>query len=81
MGFQLGQVNSVLQINFHYDPYLKGSRQEPHNLVKPSKSGTIDSEKVEKVKPTATRNLILIRHGQYNLKGMCDEERYLTSLG
>lgn len=56
-------------------------RQEPHNLVKPSKSGSIDSDKVEKVKPTATRNLILIRHGQYNLNGSSDEERFLTSLG
>lgn len=56
-------------------------RQEPHTLVKPSKSGSVDSEKVEKVKPTATRNLILIRHGQYNLKGTKDEERYLTALG
>lgn len=49
--------------------------------MKPNKSGVIDSEKVEKMKPTATRNLILIRHGQYNLNGSKDEERYLTALG
>lgn len=29
----------------------------------------------------STRHLILIRHGQYNLKGKSDEERYLTDLG
>lgn len=29
----------------------------------------------------ATRHLILVRHGQYNLKGKSDEERFLTSLG
>jgi len=30
---------------------------------------------------TATRNIILIRHGQYNLDGKEDSERYLTDLG
>jgi len=34
-----------------------------------------------KNKPLATRNIILIRHGQYNLDGTKDSERYLTSLG
>jgi len=32
-------------------------------------------------KATATRHLILIRHGQYNLAGETDEERRLTPLG
>ena len=32
-------------------------------------------------KPKATRHLILIRHGQYNLKGKTDPERYLSDLG
>jgi len=32
-------------------------------------------------KPTASRNIILIRHGQYNLDGTTDAERYLTPLG
>jgi serine/threonine-protein phosphatase PGAM5 len=50
-------------------------------LLKPSKTGVTDDEKLEKVKPTATRNLILIRHGQYNLNGSRDEERFLTALG
>jgi len=31
--------------------------------------------------PTASRHLILIRHGQYNLAGNSDSERYLTDLG
>jgi len=31
--------------------------------------------------PTASRHLILIRHGQYNLEGESDEERILTALG
>jgi len=29
----------------------------------------------------ATRTIVLIRHGQYNLDGEVDEERYLTKLG
>lgn len=31
--------------------------------------------------PTARRHIILIRHGQYNLEGKSDSERYLTELG
>jgi len=31
--------------------------------------------------PTASRHIILIRHGQYNLAGTKDGERYLTDLG
>ena len=31
--------------------------------------------------PTASRHIILIRHGQYNLDGTSDSERYLTDLG
>lgn len=32
-------------------------------------------------KPKASRHLLLIRHGQYNLKGQADHERKLTDLG
>lgn len=39
------------------------------------------NEKLEAVKPTAVRHLILIRHGQYNLDGATDTERYLTETG
>lgn len=31
-------------------------------------------------RPTATRHLLLIRHGQYNLGGSSDEERTLTPM-
>lgn len=40
-----------------------------------------DKEGGEMEKPTATRHLILIRHGQYNLNGKTDQERALTQLG
>lgn len=36
---------------------------------------------MESAKPKATRHLLLIRHGQYNLNGKSDVERYLTELG
>jgi serine/threonine-protein phosphatase PGAM5 len=39
------------------------------------------NEKLEKAKAIATRHLILVRHGQYNLAGKTDEERFLTELG
>lgn len=32
-------------------------------------------------KPKATRNILLIRHSQYNLSGINDKERILTPLG
>ena len=32
-------------------------------------------------KPKATRHILLVRHGQYNLKGKIDSEKYLTDLG
>ncbi len=40
-----------------------------------------DGKQMDRKIPKATRNLILIRHGQYNLKGTNDQERYLTELG
>ena len=38
-------------------------------------------DKNEEKKPKASRHLLLIRHGQYNLKGVTDSQRYLTELG
>ncbi|KAL4609671.1 serine/threonine-protein phosphatase PGAM5, mitochondrial-like [Arapaima gigas] len=39
------------------------------------------STELETKKPKATRNIILIRHSQYNVKGESDKDRFLTSLG
>ena len=41
----------------------------------------VEDEVVKINNPTATRHIILIRHGQYNLDGETDEERKLTDLG
>lgn len=61
-------------------------RREPTALIaKESKSDSTEEDKVSEgvksQKPCATRHLIFIRHGQYNLDGANDEERYLTKLG
>jgi len=62
-------------------------KRDPHSLVKPLKQGASEEEineykeKVAKLTPTAGRLLILVRHGQYNLAGTQDSERYLTDLG
>ncbi|KAI1293563.1 Serine/threonine-protein phosphatase PGAM5, mitochondrial [Halotydeus destructor] len=65
-------------------------KREPDALIKPLKgrfSQKSDednnkyNEKLEKAKAIATRHLILVRHGQYNLNGKTDEERFLTELG
>ncbi|KAB7505751.1 Serine/threonine-protein phosphatase PGAM5, mitochondrial [Armadillidium nasatum] len=61
-------------------------KREPSAFIaKESKSDSTEEDKVSEVvksqKPCATRHLIFIRHGQYNLDGTIDEERYLTKLG
>lgn len=60
-------------------------RREPDSLVDPSKVSKTEIDAKDpssvKLKPTASRHLILIRHGQYNLQGVRDEERILTALG
>ncbi|XP_052866768.1 serine/threonine-protein phosphatase Pgam5, mitochondrial [Anopheles cruzii] len=61
--------------------------RDPRSLVKPlKKSEDPEAQKdylkeVEKKKGRATRHLILIRHGQYNLDGETDLERILTEVG
>lgn len=39
------------------------------------------SEKLAAAKAKATRHLVLIRHGQYNLSGATDAQRFLTDIG
>lgn len=61
--------------------------RDPKSIVKPlSKNATDDdihkyNDKLELAKPKAVRHLILIRHGQYNLDGLTDDQRYLTEIG
>ena len=62
-------------------------RRDPQFRVKPPKETANDADrenynnKVKEATPTASRHLLFIRHGQYNLEGTKDAERYLTALG
>ncbi|XP_054467001.1 serine/threonine-protein phosphatase PGAM5, mitochondrial isoform X2 [Anoplopoma fimbria] len=52
------------------------------NGKKTSAPATEDpSSEQDNSKPKATRNILLIRHSQYNLSGSSDKERILTPLG
>ncbi|GJQ81236.1 hypothetical protein Trydic_g20455 [Trypoxylus dichotomus] len=58
----------------------------PKSLVHPKKlrnerDENVINEQLELVKPTATRHIILVRHGQYHIEGKTDEQRFLTKLG
>jgi len=61
--------------------------REPSSLLKPLKKNATPEETeeynkaVEKMKPKATRFIVMVRHGQYNLEGKEDSQRYLTELG
>ena len=61
--------------------------RDPKSLVKPLKDESkpdaqnLYNEALEAKKPKANRHLILIRHGQYNIDGLTDSNRYLTELG
>ncbi|GFN84795.1 serine/threonine-protein phosphatase pgam5, mitochondrial [Plakobranchus ocellatus] len=74
----------------NYEPNVKWNsnwdRREPESLVRPLKSSKESrvkdhQEKIENQTPTASRHLILIRHGQYFDNANVDKERFLTSLG
>ena len=67
-------------------------KREPEFLIKPikgrfgqelpdPKDENQYNEKLEKARAKVARHLILVRHGQYNLAGKTDGERYLTDLG
>jgi len=65
-------------------------RREPYNFLrspKPKKASKEDkteaeeTETIDKYKPKATRHIILIRHGQYDLEGEGDEGKKLTEIG
>ncbi|XP_028312666.1 serine/threonine-protein phosphatase PGAM5, mitochondrial isoform X2 [Gouania willdenowi] len=66
------------QWDFNWD------KRDPSALSngKKKESATEDpSSEQDNSKPKATRNILLIRHSQYNLSGSCDKERILTPLG
>ncbi|XP_026178147.1 serine/threonine-protein phosphatase PGAM5, mitochondrial isoform X3 [Mastacembelus armatus] len=57
------------------DPSVLSNGKKKEKLAEDPGSGQDSS------KPKATRNILLIRHSQYNLSGNSDKERTLTLLG
>lgn len=72
-------------IDYFENCVLKNFSRAPGSLVHPKKiqvdKNNNNINDIEFRKPKATRHLILIRHGQYEVKGATDEERILTKLG
>lgn len=68
---------------------LSHRSRDPASIVKPLDTKVPASpeaenkynEKLEAAKPKAVRHLILVRHGQYNMAGQSDPQRYLTDIG
>ncbi|XP_056274715.1 serine/threonine-protein phosphatase PGAM5, mitochondrial isoform X2 [Pseudoliparis swirei] len=60
-------------------------KREPSSLTNGRKTNAPAAEdpssEQDNSKPKATRNILLIRHSQYNLSGTIDKERILTPLG
>lgn len=61
--------------------------RDPRSLVEPVGENADPvvqnryNEKLDKKRTRVTRHLILVRHGQYNMDGRTDTERYLTEKG
>jgi len=84
-------MHQLLSTTFSWDKKTKWDynwdKRAPSSLVKPI-SRDASQEKVEEfneamknAKSKAVRTIIMVRHGQYNLDGRDDTERYLTELG
>lgn len=85
------RTESVHSSKLHDEPFqttkwdYNWDRREPSFLVRPSKGGEDDirySKEIAEKKPKASRNIILIRHGQYHQANrFYDAERTLTEKG
>lgn len=70
-----------------FEPHLclrPSPRRDPSSLTNGKKKDTATEDPTteqDNGKPKATRNILLIRHSQYNLSGSSDRERILTPLG
>lgn len=81
---------SIYKWDCNWDKLDPGCLKKPSDLIQMGGFGSVDGKlpseeqkqkQVNKAKSMATRNLIFIRHGQYNLSGECDQQRILTDLG
>lgn len=68
--------------DFNWDKRDPSALTNGKKKVKKEENATEDpSSEQDNGKPKATRNILLIRHSQYNLSGISDKERTLTPLG
>lgn len=86
MGRKLGPVRIKKLLTFEkyfnintFSRSPKYTRSTKH--IKNEKDENLVNEERESLRPKFCRHLILIRHGQYNLQGVTDNERILTKLG
>lgn len=77
------RIKMPLALSALTSPFLS-SRRDPSALTNGKKRDSMTedpSSDQDNSKPKATRNILLIRHSQYNLSGNSDKERILTPLG
>lgn len=67
----------------NYSPSVEWDSNWDHraNTTLSKSTSNQENDKSEKIRSKSIRHIILIRHGQYNLKGAIDSERILTELG
>ncbi|KAF5286584.1 hypothetical protein FQA39_LY16267 [Lamprigera yunnana] len=65
----------------NWDHRSPKSIMNPKLLKGNNNDDNVINQNIESHTPKASRHLILVRHGQYNMKGLTDAERYLTPLG
>lgn len=79
--FEQFKVNAAVTEGHHdITNYTYSSQWDP-NWDKRDYQKIANKENCDITRPKATRHILLIRHGQYNMAGDGDEEKYLTALG
>lgn len=73
-------VFNATKWDYNWDQRSDVNKNVTSKIVKRS-AELIDNKDIQDKKTTARRHIILIRHGQYNMNGSKDSERYLTKLG
>lgn len=80
--FNKNEIKTVFNAtawDYNWDQRDLATTTSTSKIVK--RSAELTDKDIKDRKPSAIRHLILIRHGQYNLDGANDGERYLTEIG
>jgi len=77
-----GNPHNDLKLSIYSKFLLKAEENvKPGSATKWNSNWDAREEESTLNPPKVSRNIILVRHGQYNLEGKEDDERYLTELG